>query len=733
MTTTTTGAHVSTERVDARAKVTGALRYGADHHPSGVLYAAFATARVGKGRITHLDVANAEAVPGVRLVLTHETDPGVESAGFLMGGGYGFQSWQPLTGDRIAYWGQPIALVVAETLVAANEAAALVDVVYETEVSSLDLDAPGVETLVQEEAIPLPFLADVVVGDADTVLGECAVQVDAEFDLPIQHQNPMELLHTVVEWRGDTLVVHEGTQNSGALRNGLAAQLGLDPEQVEVISPSAGGGFGQKNSLLPHTCLAAAAARRLGRPVKLVLSREQCFHGASFRPLSRHRVRLGADATGALRAAVHEIDQQTSRHDLFPARYTEITSRLYGIPNFRGRQRLVRTDVQTPGYMRAPHEHPAAFAFESAVDELAYATGVDPVALRLANDTDTDPVSASPFSSRFLAECLRRGADRFGWSRRSSEPGSMRADDGTEIGWGVAVGAYPASTAAAVVRVRAETDGTVRVEAGGHEMGQGIRTAIVRTVAAELGVPAGSVTVVIGDTRTVPQHLTAGSWGTATALPAIVDALVELRRKLGVAAQGPVDLATAVAALGGAPVEVETERTAPGQPPESLDRLRRGLPALAGPVYPGFSSYSWIAHFVEVRIEATTRRVRVSRVVSVADCGRVASPRTAESQVRGGVVWGIGATLREATEVDPRYGGFLNTSLEEYPLAVHADLLADVHVEFIDEPDPLLNGPGVKGLGEVSMVGVAPAVANAVFHASGRRMRRLPIRLEDLI
>ncbi|GAA1205679.1 xanthine dehydrogenase family protein molybdopterin-binding subunit [Pseudonocardia alaniniphila] len=733
MTTTTTGAAVPTERVDAHAKVTGALRYGADRNPLGVLHAAFAIARVPKGRIARLDIANAEAVPGVRLVLTHESDPGVKSGGFIMGGGYGFQSRQPLTDDRIAYWGQPIALVVADTLVAANEAAALVEAVYETEDSSLDLDAPGAETLVQAEAIPLPFLADVVIGDADTVLGECAVQVDSVFDLPVQHQNPMELIHTVVEWRGDTLVVHEGTQNSGAVRNGLATQLGIDPAQVEVISPSAGGAFGQKNSLQPHTCLAAVAARRLDRPVKLVLTREQCFHAASFRPLSRHRVRLGADAAGVLRAAVYEIDQQTSRHDLFPATYTDIASRLYGIPHFRGRQRLVRTDVQTPGYMRAPHEHPAAFAIESAVDEVAYAAGIDPVALRLANDTATDPVTGHPFSSRYLAECLRRGADRFGWSRRSPEPGSMRAADGTEIGWGVAGGAYPAHTVAAVARARVEADGTVRVEAGGHEMGQGIRTAIVRTVAADLGIPTDTITVVVGDTRSVPQHLTAGSWGTASALPVVVDALAELRRELGVPAQGPVDLAAAVAALGGAPVEVETTRTAPGQPPESLDQLRRGLVALAGPEYPQFSSYSWIAHFVEVRIEATTRRVRVSRVVSVADCGRVVSPRTAESQVRGGVVWGIGATLREATEVDPRYGGFLNTSLEEYPVPVNADLLADIHVEFIDEPDSLLNGPGVKGLGEVSMVGVAPAVANAVFHATGHRIRRLPIRLEDLL
>ena len=721
------------QRVDAHAKVTGVLRYGADRLPDDLAYAVFAVATIGKGRVVDIDTDAAQRVPGVRLVITRIDPDELRSPGFIMANGYGFQSLQPLVDDRVAYRGQPIALVLADTLLAATEAAELITARYEAEPIAVTLDDPGAETITQAEAIPIPMLADTVTGDADAAFAAAPVQVDVEVHGPAQHQVPMELISSVVEWRGDTLVVHEGTQNSGAIQNGVAQQLGIDPTQVEVISPSVGGGFGQKNSLLPHIGPLAIAARRLGRPIKLVLTRPQTFHQASFRPASRQRVRLGADASGRLLAAIHEIDQQTSRHDLFPGLYTEVSSRLYGIRDFRGRQRLVRTDVQTPGYMRAPFEHMSVYAIESAVDEIAYATGQDPVEIRLANDATADPVTGLPFSSRHVAECLRRGAVRFGWAERNPQPRSMRAPDGSLIGWGVAIGAYPGSVTPAIARLSVNAAGTVTVAVAGHEMGQGIRTAIARLVADDLGIDPVAVEISVGDTRHAPQHLTAGSWGTASALPAVHAALRRLRTELDLPSTGAFDLRAAVAAAGRPRVDVEATTVGAGQPTEPVvDRLRTGLVTIAGPEYPEFVTFSYIAHFVEVTVEPTTCRIRVPRVVSVADCGRVASPVTAASQVRGGVVWGIGATLREQSLVDTHYGGFLNSTMEEYPIPVNADIHR-IDVDFMDQPDPLLNPVGVKGLGEVAMVGVSAAIGNAVFHATGTRFRRLPIHIEDVL
>lgn len=724
-----------TTRIDAEDKVRGKPIYAADDSRSGLLHAALAVSTIAKGRITGIDTQAAIAVLGVRLVLTHETMGATKSAGFIMGGGYGFQSLQPMLSPAIAYRGQPIALVAADTLEEAVEAAHLVKASYAEEPFEVSLDAPGVEVVNQADTPLKNFIPEIASGDADKAFAEAPVRIDAVFNAPPQHQNPIELIATVAEWRGNKLTVKEGTQNSEAVRHGVATSLGIAPKQVEVISPYVGGGFGQKNSLQMQTVLAAVAARATGRPVKLVVPRATLFHAASFRPASRHRIRLGAERTGKMLAAIHEVDAQTSRHDLFPGEYTTTSSRLYGFGSFRGVERLVRTDVQTPGYMRAPFEHPACFAMECCVDELAYALGQDPLALRLANDTDTDVATGLPFSSRYLAECLRRGSELFGWTKRSMAPRSMRSRDGSAIGWGVAVGAYPGLTTPAVAHLKAGEDGYVVISIGGHEMGQGIRTALANAVSRKLGVPAEKVRAVVGDTRAAPQHLTAGSWGTASAIPAAEDAadamltaLAELS-PIAIAGRTPDEI---LRAAGRRSLEVEVRRKAPGQPDAIFGRLRARLPSIAGPVYGSYVTFSYIAHFVEVLIEPATRRIRVPRVVSVGDCGRVISPRTAASQVRGGVVWGIGAALREESEVDPRYGGFLNADLAEYVLPVNADI-GSIDVEFIDKPDPVFNRAGVKGLGEVAMTGVAPAIANAVFHATGRRLRDLPIRIEHLL
>ena len=725
------------ERVDARDKVRGATRYAADDTRTGLLHAALVPARIARGSITRIDTSEAQRVRGVRTVLTHENVGSFETGGFLMGGGFGFQSFYPLRSAQIAYRGQSVAMVVADTLEAAREAAGLVVVTYVPTPFVAALDAPDAEPLDQTAVLPQPMFADRRVGDAEGALARAAVTVDRRYTLPAQHQNPMEIIATMAEWNDGVLTIHEPTQNAESVRHGLAKQLGIEPAKVRVLSPTLGGGFGQKNALQSHTVLVAIVARMLQRPVKLVMTRAQLFHNASFRPASRHHVRLGADRDGRLVAAVHEIDQQTSRHDLFPSSGTEITSRLYGISNYRGHERLVRTDVQTPGYMRAPFEHPAAFAFESAIDEMAYAFGRDPVAFRLANDATADPLTGKPFSSRHVAECLIKGSETFGWARRTMAPGSMRGTDGSHIGWGVAIGTYKAAVAPAIATVRLHTDGRVRVAVGGHEMGQGIRTAIAVTVSRALGAPVAAVEIALGDTTAAPQHLTAGSWGTATALPPVLEAaqrlMEDLRKNAGSQAGETGATALALLRASGRPfAEAESRRRALGQPEQVFARLTGGLPAAAGPVYPDFVAFSFIAHFVEVHIEPTTRRIRVPRVVSVVDCGAVASPRTARSQVEGGVVWGIGAALREVSEVDPRYGGFLNADLAEYVMPVAADI-GQIQVDFVGKPDPRLNALGVKGLGEVAMVGVAPAIVNAVFHATGTRLRRLPVMLEDLL
>ena len=724
-----------TERVDARDKVRGLTHYASDDARASMLHAATVAATITRGRIRSIDTGAAARLPGVRLVLTHQNIGPFEGGGFLMSGGYGVQSVYPLRAPEIAHRGQTVALVVADTLDIAQEGAALVRVTYDAQPFIATMDAPDAVVLAQASVLPMPMYADKVAGDAAAAFATAPVTVDATYALPAQHQNPMELIATVAEWRDGRLTVQESTQNAEGVRHGLARQLGIVPADIRVLSPTLGGGFGQKNGLQPHTALVAIAARKLQLPVKLVLSRKQLFHTASFRPQSRHRVRLGAGRDGRLVAALHDIDMQTSRHDLFPSLGTEMTARLYGSANFRGTESLVRTDVQTPGYMRAPHEHPAAFAFESAVDELAYKLDADPVAFRLANDTDHDPITGKPFTSRHVAQCLAQGARSFGWARRTMAPGSMRAPDGALIGWGVAIGAYKASVAPAIATVRIRASGMIQVAVGGHEMGQGMRTAIAMTVARILHAPIAAIAVQLGDTAAAPQHLTAGSWGTATVLPPVEQAARQLMADLAQhAAPGAADRSAwqLLRDSGRTDAQAASRTRAPGQPEQIFARLQAGLPAGAGPVYPDFVGFSFVAHFVEVRVEPTTRRVRVARTVSVVDCGAVISPRTARSQVEGGVVWGIGAALREASEVDARFGGCLNADLAEYLLPVSADI-GHIAVEFIDQPDQRFNALGAKGLGEVAMVGVAPAILNAVFHATGRRVRRLPLRVEDLL
>ncbi|NUB44981.1 xanthine dehydrogenase family protein molybdopterin-binding subunit [Fertoebacter nigrum] len=714
-------------RVDALDKVRGATQYAADVAVDRMTHAMTVPSEIVKGRLVSVDVQAARAIPGVLRVLTYQDFQDVAEAVLGAVGPYSFRTYHAMLSDRLIYRGEPIALVVAETLEIAIEAAALVTATYAPDAFSPNIDAEGTEVFVPEGSISF--------GDFDQAFDSAAVTIEAEYNHAAQHQNPMELISTTADFRGGHLYIHEGSQSSGAIKFGVALSLGLDPERVHVMSPTVGGGFGQKNSMQQQTVLVARAAMLIGRPVKLVLPRGQIFHMATYRPVSRHRIRLGLDAAGKIVAASYDGQQQNSRAETFRGAFSETAARIYAIANYRSSEQLIRTDTQSPGFMRAPFEHPASFAFESAIDELAHAAGLDPVALRLANQAETDPVTGLPFTSRHLVECLTEGARRFGWDDRSPAIGSMQDADGLLIGYGVGVGCYKAATSPVIARLRVSADGRSRISLSGHEMGQGMRNVIVAALVARLDIDPQQLEVIIGEPDGAPQHVTAGSWGTASVVPAVEAVADEWRRKLddlrdGRSVAGNVH--QVLFRLKRPYIDAEVQVLAPGQPVAVMDRLRQSLPSAVGPQYPEFVGLSFSAHFVEVRVEPSTRRIRVSRVVSVIDCGTVMSPRTAESQVYGGVIWGIAAALREISEQDPRYGGVLNNDLADYVVPVNADIGA-IDVSFVNKPDPLLNAAGVKGLGEVAMVGVAAAIANAVHHATGKRIRSLPIRIEDVL
>ena len=520
------------QRFDAEAKVTGQAKFTIDQQPQDAVHAVLLGSDCGLGRIAAIETAAAQRVPGVLLVLTHLNIGVLAPVSFYFAGGHAFQSLQPLQTERIAYRGQTVAVVLADTLEAAREGAQQVKVSYEATQPDVQLD--GQQGFSQAEALPLPLFADKVVGHADAELRDAPVVVDNVYATPAQHHNPLELASVVAQWNGDDLTIWATAQGTENVRQGLAIQLGIEPSRVRVLAPLVGGSFGQKAALGPQVALAAVAARKLGRPVKLELTRSQGFHATSYRPATRQHVRLGATREGGMLAAAHEIVQQTSRHDLMPGFGTDATARLYGIKHFRGAERLVQLDTQTPGFMRAPFEMASVFAFESAVDELAISLGQDPVALRLANDTHVDPISGKPFSSRHVAACLRRGAERFGWASRDPRPASMAASDGSRLGLGVALGIYKAAAAPTMARARLLADGTVEASVAAHEMGQGIGTVIALVLADRLGLRAADIRLVIGDTAAPPQHITAGSWGTAT-----VVALIGFRGgEVGTAARG---------------------------------------------------------------------------------------------------------------------------------------------------------------------------------------------------
>lgn len=694
-------------RVDARDKVLGRAQYGADAKLPGMLHAMLVPATIAKGKVSALDVAPAMETPGVVQVL-------------------GIGDFPTLRAE-ISYRGQPMALVVAETVEAAIEGAEAVTALYETAPYIPLMTSPGAHRVDAEE-----FNA----GDVDAAFQSAAHIVTGTFETPTQHHNPMELFGTVAEWTDGRLTVYEGCQNLDAVKGALMRAFELSPDRIVVKSEQVGGGFGQKSPPKLQTALVAQAARLTRRPVKLVTPRGQLFHIANYRPRSVHNIRLAASAEGRLQAIIYDVVQENIPDGSFRSTgYHEDIARLYSIENFRATAGDIHVDRQMPRHTRGTHPFPAGFALESVIDEMAYKLGKDPVELRLEHEAKNDIIAGQPLSPHFLNDCLREGANRFGWSRRLPAPGSMRLADGTLVGLGVACGIFGASMSASEATLRVRADGTTRMISSGHEMGQGILTAIANVIIQGLDINPDRLEVLLGDTTLGPQLATVGERGTASCVPTAAKAVEVLRAKFAelAGANPPAgNLHQQLARLKRPYIEVKVSELAPGQDASAIEAYRTGGRAGAGPDYPGFTSMSYIAQFVEIHIDPTTGRISMPRAVSIADVGRVASPRTAKGQMYGGVVWGFSTALREVSEVDPRFAGYLNDDLADYVMAVNADI-GEVNVGLIDKPDPRINSVGVKGMGELVMLGTAPAIANAIYHATGKRIRKLPIRIEDVL
>ncbi|MGI4730679.1 MAG: xanthine dehydrogenase family protein molybdopterin-binding subunit [Janthinobacterium lividum] len=670
------------------------------------------TSPMARGRIVRMDTSIALQGGGVLDILTYRNvGNAVAPIGHMMADGWANSTLRPLASPEIHYAGQIVAVVVAETLEQAQAAALAIRTGCEA--------APHVGGLGDVGATSEPLAGlrkgfeDRHAGNFNAAIAQAAASVDARYTTPIQHHNPIELPTTTCVWHDGMLTVYEPTRFVGAARNGLAAQLGIDPAKVRVVAHFIGGHFGSKLALSQHTVLAAIAARRLQRPVQIAVSRRDGFTIANHRTETRHDIRLGADASGRFVALSHTAEMATSRFDTFAMEGTDVTTALYACANIASEERVARVDRNTPGPMRAPPEVPYLFALESAVDELAHAMRIDPIELRRRNDTLSDPVTGHPFTTRPLMRCFDAGAAAFGWAVRSPEPGVMR-DGAWLIGHGCAAAARPAKIGAAIVRLTQTADGAVSVQTAHHEIGNGLYTLLAMTASERLGVPLARVQVELGDTALPAAGISGGS-STSTTL---VNALALACRKLQ-------------AKPARADRMVEVAFTPPGAELSTIDELKKGHLKLVSTPKDKLA-WSFGAHFIEVAVHGETREVRVRRHVGAFAAGRILNPLTARSQMLGGMIWGQSAALLEATIVDPATGSYLNRDLAEYLVPTAADV-GEMTAIMVEDPDAAVNAEGVKGLGEIGIIGVNAAMANAVFNATGTRIRNLPIRVEQLL
>ncbi len=740
-------------RVDGRLKVTGEARYAADFPLSNLAYAVLVTSDIARGRVTAIHLEAARAVPGVLDIVSYGDVDSLKQPEFGNGGA---SSVGPLHQKEIFNDGQIMALVIGDSFEAASQAADRVTADYAPEKASGTIASPGTEMIAAVGASKT-YKEDPKAGDFDAAFAGAPVKLEADYHTASEIHNPIELFSTTAAWTDDRLTVYEPTQNVYGLRAGLARQLQIDPAKVRVVSPYIGGGFGSKGSMTARSAIVALAARRLNRPVRCIVSRMQGFTTATYRAETRQHIRMGAGPDGKIAAFSHEGWELTSRVDNYLVGGVDTTTRMYGYGAVASKVTLVKADRQTPGFMRSPPETPYMFALESAMDELAIQLGIDPVELRRLNDTQIDPVSGKPYSSRSLMACFDQAAKEFGWSKRDPKPGSARDGD-WKIGWGCATATYPTHIGAATARVQLSATGQALVQSASHEIGTGVRTVAAQMAAEQLGIDIAAVTTEMGDSTLPPAPVSGGSNSTASVCSAVLKSCTALRTRLFAAAvaeggpfagknAGDLDLRDGMvvlrdgssakledlfASMGAGMIEEYAEFIPEGAPPDAVRKLYGGQCTLVGGPKGKKLLFAFGAQFVEVRINARTGEIRVPRMVGAFAAGRIMNTRTARSQLMGGMIWGLSAALLEEIQIDEPTARTVNRDLQDYLVPVNADV-GELEVILVPETDPEVNPAGVKGLGELGNIGVPAAIANAIYHATGKRLRSLPIRLEHLL
>lgn len=740
-------------RADGGVKVRGEAAYALDAHPAGTAHGVLVRATIGAGTVLSVDAEAARQSLGVLMVLTPFDTPALGAPDSFIDGAPGV-GHVDVFATTILHWGQAVAAVVAGTRQQAEAAAGLLRIDYAPGAVVAGFDAAGAGPGVPVDSV------DIDRGDAEAALAGATFRVEATYETPREYHVPIEPHGVVAWWEGDRLTVREPSQWIDAMARTYAGWFRIPFENVRLISPYVGGGFGSKVTAMTHGAVAALAARELGRPVKVVVSRAQTFTAHGGRAATRQTLRLGADADGRLTAIVQDGESETSVFVPFVEQLNSATSVMYAVPNLRSRQRLVHVNTVTPAHMRAPGKHPSAFGLESALDELAHAAGIDPVELRLRNEAAVNPQTGQAWSSRRLREALVEGARRFGWEKRPFAPRSLRDADGSLLGWGVAAGTFPALDHHGEAGIRVTSDGSIEVLSAGIDMGTGTYTILAQAAADALGVSPGDVTVRLGDSE-LPSGPLAGNSLLAGVMTGLVHKAASAMREtiVGLALTEPgspfrgselntldivdgrirpaaderrsISIGGLLRAIGRDRLERVEDNLPPGISAAERHRIMTTVSGLRPPDDGTSSVLSWCAHFVEVAVDEDFGTVRVRRVVSGFDCGRLYNPKLAESQFRGGIVMGIGQALLEGGRVDPRDGRIVNDSLGDYLIPTNADI-PDIEVFSVGEPDFRASPMGGKPVGEIGIVGVAPAICNAVFHATGRRIRRLPLDIAAL-